>query len=181
MRRSLVAPGAGSPSHRSAVDLVQEGPEASLGRSLDGAIVGRAVTTALGAGMAWMIASAPRPSRRSGTVALAALVGTQLGQTLMSGRRDPLVLVATAGSTAALVGIVQTPGLSQLFGCTPLGPADWTIAAASAASATAGSVVIPPVWRRLRKTGSGNGTGVSSAGTDLADGSQPSPRLHAVN
>jgi magnesium-transporting ATPase (P-type) len=168
------------PPLRSAADLVAEGPEASLGRSLDGAIVGRAVTTALGAGAAWMIAGVPARTRRSGTVALVALVGTQLGQTLMSGRRDPLVLAAAAGSAVTLVAIVQTPGVSQLFGCTPLGPADWTIAVGSATGATAASVVIPPLWRRLHQTGGQNGAGVSTAQAGPADGSQPRRRLHAV-
>ena len=35
-----------------------------------------------------------------------------------------------------LAGVVQTPGVSQFFGCTPLGPVGWGIAAGSALGAT---------------------------------------------
>lgn len=42
------------------------------------------------------------------------------------------------GSAAVVVVIVQTPGLSQLFGCRPLGPSGWITATAEAAAATAG-------------------------------------------
>ena len=50
------------------------------------------------------------------------LTGTQLGQTIVAGGRDPLVLAAGLGSSALLAALIQTPGLSQLFGCTPLDP-----------------------------------------------------------
>lgn len=36
---------------------------------------------------------------------------------------------------------MQTPGVSQFFGCTPLGPVGWTIAGTSASLATAASVI----------------------------------------
>ena len=75
-------------------------------------------------------------SRRASTVALAGLVGSQLGQTLLSGGRDPLVSLAAVGSTAALAAIIQTPGVSQFFGCTPLGPVGWTIAYGSSVAGT---------------------------------------------
>jgi cation-transporting ATPase I len=138
------------PPNRSAIELVDEGPEASLGRSLDQALITRAVATALGAGAAWAVASASGRPRRASTVALVALVGTQLGQTLTSGRRDLLVMAAVAGSSAVLSAVVQTPGVSQLFGCTPLGPTGWTIAVTSAAGATAGSVLVPAIWRHAQ-------------------------------
>ncbi|MGH8901416.1 MAG: hypothetical protein ACRDYA_06975 [Egibacteraceae bacterium] len=41
----------------------------------------------------------------------------------------------------ALTVVVQTPGVSQFFGCTPLGPVGWAIAGTSASLATAASVV----------------------------------------
>jgi hypothetical protein len=37
-------------------------------------------------------------------------------------RAQPLVVTTSLGSAAVLFGIVQTPGLSHFFGCTPLGP-----------------------------------------------------------
>ncbi|MFF7244540.1 HAD family hydrolase [Embleya sp. NPDC008237] len=47
----------------------------------------RAATTTLGAGLARSAARVTGRRRRSGTIALAALVGTQLGQTLTTGPR----------------------------------------------------------------------------------------------
>jgi len=47
---------------------------------------------------------------------LAALIATQLAQTLLIRWRSPLVDTA-AGSAVALVGIAQTPGVSHFFGC----------------------------------------------------------------
>jgi hypothetical protein len=52
------------------------------------------------------------------------------------------VLASSAGSAGVLAGIVQTPGLSQLFGCTA-GPGGWAIAG----SATAGATAIPRCYR----------------------------------
>ncbi|MBV8160455.1 MAG: HAD-IC family P-type ATPase [Acidimicrobiia bacterium] len=133
------------PPDRTPEDLLAEGPEESLGRQLDRAIVFRAVATAAGAGSAWGAARATGRGKRASTVGLAALIGAQLGQTLSTGWRDPLVWAASVGSTAAMVGVIQTPGLSTLFGCTPLGPVGWGIAAGSAVGATGLSVVAPRV------------------------------------
>jgi cation-transporting ATPase I len=76
-------------------------------------------------------------------VGLTALVGAQLAQTLVAGRRSPLVIGTVAVSGAALLTVVQTPGLSQFFGCTPLGPAEWATAAGAAGIATCGSIALP--------------------------------------
>jgi len=130
------------PTRRSPEALLHEGPDASLGPALTRQIAVRAVTTASGASAAWMLARATGTRRRAGTVALAALVGTQLGQTAVLGRSSPLVLASTVGSAAVLVGIVQTPGVSQFFGCTPLGPVGWGIAAGSALTATGASTLL---------------------------------------
>jgi len=123
--------------------LLDEGPDASLGHRLDRAIALRASCTALGAGLAWGGARITGRRRRASTTALVALVGSQLGQTVVAGRGDPVVLLAAGGSAAVLAGIVQTPGLSQFFGCTPLGPVAWTTAAASSLTATAVSLALP--------------------------------------
>ena len=74
-------------------------------------------------------------------MALAALVGSQLGQTLVIGRRSPLVAGTAVVSVAGLFAMVQTPGISQFFGCRPMGPLGWTIATTAAGLATASSVV----------------------------------------
>jgi cation-transporting ATPase I len=86
---------------------------------------------------------------RARTVALAALVGTQLGQTLLVGGRSPQVLAATAVSVVALVVVVETPGVSQFFGCRPLGPVGWSIAVGASAGATGASVAVPWALARL--------------------------------
>jgi cation-transporting P-type ATPase I len=135
-----VAPGLAiavrTPRGVSPEDLLREGPDASLGSALRKAVAVRATATAVGAGLAWTGARFTGRPRRASTVALAGLVGTQLGQTLLSGGRDPVVSLAALGSTAALVAIIQTPGVSQFFGCTPLGPVGWTIATGSSVAGT---------------------------------------------
>ncbi len=118
-------------------DLLREGPESSLGKPLYSEIGVRAGTTTLGATAAWTLARFTGRRRRASTVALAALVGTQLAQTLAEGWRSPAVLASGLGSAAVLAGLVQTPVVSHFFGCTPLGPVGWTTAVGSAAAATA--------------------------------------------
>lgn len=118
-------------------ELLREGPESSLGKPLYSEIGVRAGTTTVGATAAWLIARFTGRRRRASTVALAALVGTQLGQTLTQGWRNPAVLASGLGSAAVLAALVQTPGASQFFGCTPLGPVGWGIALGSATTATA--------------------------------------------
>jgi cation-transporting ATPase I len=90
---------------------------------------------------------------RARTVGLAALVGSQLGQTLVVGRPQPATVAALVGSAGALVAVVQIPGLSQLFGCQPLGPAGWTIAGVAAGMSTAASVVVPRLGSRIGQEG----------------------------
>ncbi|MFL6122012.1 HAD-IC family P-type ATPase, partial [Actinophytocola sp.] len=130
------------PDRQSVADLLREGPSASLGRALTRDMTTRAVTTTLGASAAWTAARFTGRARRASTVALAALVGTQLAQTLSAGGGDRTVLAAGLGSAALLAAIIQTPGLSQFFGCTPLGPVGWAIALGCAGAAgLAGGVV----------------------------------------
>lgn len=132
------------PSDATPEALLAEGPDISLGRPLERVIVTRAASTALGAGTAWAAARLTGRRRRAGTTALVALVGSQLGQTIAVGGHDPLVLLAGLGSAALLAGIVQTPGVSQFFGCTPLGPLAWSIAAGSSALATITATLASP-------------------------------------
>jgi cation-transporting ATPase I len=137
------------PVSRSPEFLLREGPEASLGSALVEQVLLRAFITAGGATSAWLIARASGTRRRASTVALVALVGTQLGQTAVLGGASPLVLGSTVLSAGVLVGIVQTPGVSQFFGCTPLGPIGWSIATGAAATATGASIVLPWTWRHF--------------------------------
>lgn len=138
------------PPHFSAARLAAEGPELSLAGALRQEIMLRAVTTAAGAGGAYAVASVTGRPRRASTVALVALVGTQLGQTVATSHRNPATVAAAFGSAAVLAGIIQTPVVSQVFGCTPLGPVAWATGLSSAAVATAGGVV---VGSRLRPAG----------------------------
>lgn len=116
--------------------LSQVGPEASMGWRLDRDIGARALVTASGAALAWLTSSAVGDRRGASTTALLALVGTQLGQTMTTGQRSRQVIMTNILSTLGLAMIVQTPGLSGAFGCRPLGPLGWTIAAGSSALTT---------------------------------------------
>ncbi|WP_206209746.1 cation-translocating P-type ATPase, partial [Streptomyces sp. SID10362] len=119
---------------------------AVLGEPLVRQIRHRALTTALGATAAWLLGRfTPGTERRSTTMALCAVVGTQLAQTLADRRDSRLVQVTSLGSAAALVALVQTPGASRLFGCTPLGPVAWTCVAAAITLALAGQRTLPGV------------------------------------
>ncbi len=147
------------PPRRSPEELLHEGPDASLGGALAGQIALRAATTTAGASGAWLLARATGTRRRAGTVALVALVGTQLGQTAIVGDSSPIVLASTLLSAGVLVGIVQTPVVSHFFGCTPLGPLGWGIAVGSATAATAASVLTPWAVHRMSESLAGVGRG----------------------
>ncbi|MGW6567717.1 HAD-IC family P-type ATPase [Streptomyces sp. NPDC054975] len=124
------------PSGQTGERLLAEGPHRSLGTALTEEMLLRGVITALGAGLAWTAARVTGRGRRASTVALAAVVGTQLVQTLTTGGPDRNVLVAGLGSAAILAAIIQLPGVSQFFGCTPLGPVAWAITIGAIAAAT---------------------------------------------
>jgi cation-transporting ATPase I len=129
------------PANRPVAALLQEGPDASLGASLIRQIGLRAATTTGGSLGAWLAARATGTAGRANTVALVALVETQLGQTALVGWRSPLVLASTIASGMVLAAIVQTPGVSHFFGCRPLDPVAWGIAAGASAIATTGTLL----------------------------------------
>ncbi|MFE6635769.1 HAD-IC family P-type ATPase [Streptomyces tendae] len=146
---------------------------AVLGEPLIRQIRHRALTTALGATAAWLFGRfTPGTQRRSTTMALCAVVGTQLAQTLADRRDSRLVQVTSLGSAAALVALVMTPGASRLFGCTPLGPLAWTGVAAAIALALAGQRALPGVedaivkyWPKLAERLPAVKSGAGSQGT----------------
>ncbi|MFC0507251.1 cation-translocating P-type ATPase [Micromonospora costi] len=138
------------PAADHADSLLREGPDTSLGETLNREIGLRAAATTLGATAGWTLARyTPGSPQRAGTVALVSLVGTQLGQTVLAGGTSPAVLASTAASLGTLVAVVQTPGLSQFFGCTPLGPVAWGIAAGSAFGATFANGALSRLVERL--------------------------------
>jgi cation-transporting ATPase I len=139
--------------------LLREGPEVSLGEALDRNIAWRATITAGATTTAWLLARLTGMGERASTVALLAMVGSQLGQTLAIGGRDPTVLAAGLGSTGLLFAIVETPGLSHFFGSRPLGPLGLAQAVVVSAAATGLAVQGPRIldwareaglWRRAR-------------------------------
>ncbi|MDQ1499276.1 MAG: cation-transporting P-type ATPase, partial [Actinomycetota bacterium] len=152
------------PARRSFTELLREGPDASLGSALDQAIVWRAVCTGTAATGAWLVGRATGTPARARTVGLAALVGTQLGQTLATGRPSPATVAAVVGSGALLVVVVQTPGISHLFGCRPIGPLGWGTAAVASAAGTGAALVLPRLW--ARRSGALDG---QQRRSDLAD------------
>ncbi|MDX3352606.1 cation-translocating P-type ATPase [Streptomyces sp. ME01-24h] len=111
----------------------------TLGAPLARRIRRRGVLTALGATTAWLVGTVtPGSPRRTSTMALCGVVGAQLTQTVTGRRHSPLVWLTVLGSAAALVAVIQTPGVSQFFGCTPLGPVAWAgVTAAVAVAALA--------------------------------------------
>ncbi|WP_419866390.1 HAD-IC family P-type ATPase [Mycobacterium kyorinense] len=146
-------------------------PTPSLDVPLMRQILTRGGVTAAGATAAWAIGRwTPGTQRRTATMGLTALVSTQLAQTLLARRHSPLVVATALGSAAVLVAVVQTPGVSHFFGCTPLGPVAWTGVAGATAAATAVSVVAPN-W--LIKT--------TDDEVVVADDEAPPPALHVVD
>ena len=138
--------------------LLAEGPDVSLATPLTRDVIVRGLLTAGAGTAAWCGGRLTGiTSRRASTVALIGLVGAQLGQTVLAGWRSPLVVAASLGSAAALAAVIQTPGVSQFFGCQPVGPAGWGIGLTSAAAATAAV----PLTSRLV-------TGVLDGGTEPA-------------
>ncbi|WP_131786537.1 cation-translocating P-type ATPase [Protofrankia symbiont of Coriaria ruscifolia] len=131
-------------------ELLGEGPESSLGRALvRREVVVRAVATTAAAAGAWIVARPSGRRRHADTVGLVALVAAQLGQTLLVGGRSRSVLLSSLGSVAVLTAVVQTPGLSQFFGCTPLGPFGWAVAAVASIAGTLLSVMLEPLAARF--------------------------------
>ena len=121
------------------------GPVQTEGRGPDEQALWRAVairgaTTAAAATAAWAMAGVTGRPQRASTVALVALVSAQLGQTLLDSR-TPLVVLTAGGSLAVMGTLISIPGVSQLLGCTPLGPLAWAQALGSAGAATAAVAV----------------------------------------
>jgi magnesium-transporting ATPase (P-type) len=110
-------------------------------RALWRAVGVRGATTAAAATAAWAMASVTGRPQRASTAALVALVTTQLGQTLLDSHA-PLVVFTAGGSLVVMGTLISIPGVSQLLGCTPLGPVAWAQALGSATVATASIGVI---------------------------------------
>lgn len=108
----------------------------------------RGAATAGAATGAWLTAGFTLAPRRASTVALVALVSTQLAQTLIDSH-GPLVIATAAGSLVTLGAAISTPGVSQLLGCTPLDPLGWAQALSAAGVATGIAAVAPRLVSRF--------------------------------
>ena len=83
--------------------------------------------------------------QRASTVALVALIGAELGQTVLESQA-PLVLLTAAGSLVGVGLLISIPGVSQLLGCTPLDPLGWAEGLGAAAAATVAVGVLSRVF-----------------------------------
>lgn len=129
----------------------------TLGAPLTRQIRDRGIVTGLGATTAWLVGRlTPGSARHTSTMSLCGLVGAQLVQTLVGRSHSPLVLATGLGSAAALFAVVQTPGVSHFFGCTPLGPLAW----AGVGGAIVMAAVAPPVLPSLESIASRIGAGL---------------------
>ncbi|WP_286149250.1 cation-translocating P-type ATPase [Mycobacterium sp. IS-1496] len=133
----------------------------------------RGAATTAGATAAWLMASVTGTQRRAATAALIGLVSTQMLQTLLDSH-GPLVVATNVATFAAMIGIISTPVVSQVFGCTPVGPFGWSQAFLAAAGATAISAMAPALLERLTGTPSvvvdDDDPGADEDGVDLAHG-----------
>jgi cation-transporting P-type ATPase I len=130
--------------------VLRAGPQRGFTDAVRRAVLVRGAATTVGATGAWATGRFTGLHRRASTMGLAALITTQLGQTAWAGRRSPLVLGTAAGSLAVLVAVVQIPGASQFFGCTPLDPLAWLTVLGWAAVGTVTAEVGPALVGRLR-------------------------------
>jgi cation-transporting ATPase I len=107
----------------------------------------RGAATTIAATLAWVMAGAVVTPRRAATVALIGLVSAQLAQTLVDSH-GRLVVLTSVGSFAVLAAVISTPGVSQVFGCTPVGPIGWGQAFLATGVATVVSAVAPELLAR---------------------------------
>jgi magnesium-transporting ATPase (P-type) len=155
----------------------------------------RGVTTASAAVAAWALASFTGRQQRAATIALVSLVSAQLGQTLLDSH-DRLVVLTAAGSLVAMGTLISIPGISQLLGCTPLGPVGWAQALGTATVATVGAAVVPRVFPALTAPSTTSdepsetasvapehqgATAVSGNGNAGAPAERTAPRLRVVD
>ena len=150
--------------------------DAVAGRWLTGSLrrmlLVRGTTTTAGATAAWLVGRYTGTPRRASTIALLALVATQLGQTLMLAGRDPLVIATALASMLVLAVLVQTPALSALFGCRPVGPVGWNVALTSAVLATSAAWLYE---RRRRRAHPAPGTAAEGERREDTTAGTPPP------
>lgn len=140
----------------------------------------RGAATAGAATGAWLTAGYTFAPRRASTVALVALVSTQLAQTLIDSH-GPLVIATAAGSLVTLGAAISTPGVSQLLGCTPLDPLGWAQALSAAGVATGVAAIAPRLVARFTGPGSEEPLQSSMSSTPQRQSTAYSSRKGTVN
>lgn len=138
------------------------------------------MATAGAATGAWLTAGYTFAPRRASTVALVALVSTQLAQTLIDSH-GPLVIATAAGSLVTLGAAISTPGVSQLLGCTPLDPLGWAQALSAAGVATGVAAIAPRLVARFTGLGSEEPLQSSMSSTPQRQSTAYSSRKGTVN
>jgi len=149
--------------------------ESAMWRAI--AIRGTATTT--GATLAWLMGRMTGTQRRAATIALIGLVSTQLAQTLADSH-GPLVVSTAAGSFLVLAAVISTPGVSQIFGCTPVDPLGWGQAFLATAVAASISALAPAVLERIGSKVYGSivdddDAGLDQQGVDLSNRGRQQP------
>lgn len=132
-------------------DLLKEGPEASLGDALTRNIEWRAALTGGVTTITWLLTRFAGNRQQAGTVAMMSLVAGQLGQTLVAGRGSRAVVLSSVGALVAMGVIVQTPGLSRIFGCQPLGVRGWATVLSSFTASVGGAYALPWAERNVAR------------------------------
>ncbi|MCG8315789.1 MAG: cation-translocating P-type ATPase [Pseudomonadales bacterium] len=125
--------------------LAKQKPEEMLGKDLLRDIQWRAGVTTAATSVSWALSRLTGGPMGASTVSMLTLVGSQLVQTLQMAKGSKAVIGTSLGSLAVLVGIVQTPGVSQFFGCRPLGPLG-LLQAAGVTGAAAVVQTLVPQW-----------------------------------
>jgi calcium-translocating P-type ATPase len=139
------------PTAEETEELLEEGLEHALGAALDRQIANRAVATGAAGTAAWLMSRTLGGKRKASTVGLLAAVGSQLVQTLAAGEYTRETVGAAVGSAAVLLTIVETPGLSQAFGCRPIGPIGLSIAGTSSVLSSYLAKTAPGAYQSTRE------------------------------
>ena len=68
-----------------------------------------------------------------------------------------------------LVFVIQTPGVSQFFGCRPLGPVGWGTAVGASLTATGASLALPWAAEQVGGAIASHRPGAAAAGDEPTD------------
>ena len=130
--------------------MLLAGPQRGFTDTVRRMVLVRGAATAVGATGAWATGRLTGTFARAGTMGLAALIATQLGQTAWAGRRSPLVLATAGGLPRRPVRRRADARGERFFGCRPLGPLAWLIVLGWAAVGTATAELAPALIERFR-------------------------------